>query len=610
MSRRATALAVALLITTTAPAAAAPGDLDTSFSGDGFDTQNVFNEDCGRDVAVAPDGKIVVAGSCEGGLQTAFSVMRYLPDGNPDQDFGIDGVVNVSFDPSGASPANAKAFAVAVQADGKVVVAGTAELNESGASVGGDNFAVARLLAADGALDPSFNANGTGANQDGRFVANHGAIDGVRDVALGADGSIIVGGTPNRSTDGDFGVMKLTPQGTLDTTYDMDGRALLPIANGDQLFAIGVQPDGKVAAAGYTGLSGVGFPDATQRTIGLARFTTDGQPDPSFDDDGERTLEFGPTGEEAHGLAIDAAGRIVVAGTLNNGGDIAVARLLAGNGATDLAFDGDGRVEVDTGGVDLGNDVAALPDGRIVVAGSTSLGANPFNVSVVGLSEDGARAPGFGNQAGQPGVAIHDFGSSSEDLDAIAAQPDGRLVAAGQAPGTARDFLTVRLLGFPPPAGPGAGGQGPGPGPGTSPDGTAPALNTLTATSAFRAASRGDAILTGRRRAPIGATIRYGLSEAATTTFTVERATTGRRVGRRCVRTTRRNRSRRKCTRYVRVRGSFTHQGTAGTNRFRFSGRLRNRKLAVARYRLVAVAADAAGNKSAAKRRNFRIVRR
>jgi uncharacterized delta-60 repeat protein len=601
------------LLAAASPASAAPGDLDTSFSGDGFDTQNVFNEDCGKDVAIAPDGKIVVVGSCEGGAVTTFGVMRYLPDGNPDQDFGVDGVVNVSFRPPSASPVNERAFAVAVQPDAKIVVAGTAELGEDGNTVGGDNFAVARLLPQDGALDPSFNANGAGANQDGRFVANHGGIDGVRDVALSADGSIFVGGTPNRNPDGDFGVMKLTPQGTLDTTYGAAGKAGLPIVNGDQLFAIGVQLDGKVVAAGYTGPSGVGFPDATQRTIGLARFTTGGQPDPSFDDDGKRTLEFGPTGEEAHGLAIDGAGRIVVAGTLNNGGDIAVARLLAGNGATDLAFDGDGRVEVDLGGVEIGNDVAALAGGKIAVAGSTSLGANPFNASVVALGEDGARDPGFGNQAGQPGVAVHDFGSAGEELDGVAAQPDGRLVAAGQAPGTARDFLTVRLLGFPTPPAPGGGGPTVQPVPPAPPppDGIAPSLDSLSATRAFAAASRGDAILTGRRRrAPIGGTVRYTASEPVTTIFIVERATTGRRVGRRCVKTTRGNRSRRKCARYVRVRGSFTHQGAAGANSFKFSGRVRNRKRAVGSYRLVATAEDAADNKSAKKRRNFRIVRR
>ena len=60
----------------------------------------------------------------------------------------------------------------------------------------------------------------------------------------------------------------------------------------------------------------------------------------------------------------------------------------------------------------------------------------------------------------------------------------------------------------------------------------------------------------------------------------------------------------------MRLRGSFTHTGRAGTNSFKFTGRLRRRKLRPARYRLAAVATDAAGNRSPAKRRTFRIVRR
>ena len=295
-----------------APAAAAPGDLDPSFSGDGFDTQNVFNDDCARDAAVQPDGKVIVVGSCDGGVPTTFSVLRYMPDGNPDQGFGTDGTVNVSFDGT-MQPSDERAAAVAVQPDGKIVVAGRSTLNEQGTSGGGgENFAVARLLPGDGALDPNFNPNGQGTNQDGRFVAEHSAIDFVADVALGADGSIFVGGTPAINTAGDFGLMKLTPQGTLDTSYGTDGKARLSIGTGDELHAIAVQPDGKVVAAGFT--SGVAFPSLAERTIGLARFTTGGQPDPSFDDDGMRTLDLGAGGEDANGLAIDPSGRIVLGG--------------------------------------------------------------------------------------------------------------------------------------------------------------------------------------------------------------------------------------------------------------------------------------------------------
>ena len=124
---------------------------------------------------------------------------------------------------------------------------------------------------------------------------------------------------------------------------------------------------------------------------------------------------------------------------------------------------------------------------------------------------------------------------------------------------------------------------------------------------AFAPLPRGNSIAGQRSR---GATVRYTLSETARVRFAVQRRTTGRRVGRRCVKTTSRNLSRRRCTRFVRVRGSFRHAGTAGPNRFRFSGRVRRRPLRRGRYRLVARAVDRAGNRSKVTRAGFRVVRR
>jgi hypothetical protein len=121
----------------------------------------------------------------------------------------------------------------------------------------------------------------------------------------------------------------------------------------------------------------------------------------------------------------------------------------------------------------------------------------------------------------------------------------------------------------------------------------------------FRALERGGSIAAAR-----GTRVSYSLSEAATMTFRVERTARGRRVGRRCVPQTRRNRKRKRCTRYTRVRGSFTHQGRTGGNSFRFSGRLRGRKLRPGRYRLAVVPTDAAGNRGNTVRATFRIVRR
>jgi len=107
----------------------------------------------------------------------------------------------------------------------------------------------------------------------------------------------------------------------------------------------------------------------------------------------------------------------------------------------------------------------------------------------------------------------------------------------------------------------------------------------------FRAARRGhSAVPARRRRALVGSRVSFRLSEAATVRFTVQRARPGRR-------------------RYVKQRGGFTIRGAAGRTRFRFTGRLRNRKLRPDRYRLVGTATDASGQRSAPKRVRFRIVR-
>jgi Tol biopolymer transport system component len=126
--------------------------------------------------------------------------------------------------------------------------------------------------------------------------------------------------------------------------------------------------------------------------------------------------------------------------------------------------------------------------------------------------------------------------------------------------------------------------------------------------SAFAPLGRGGSIR-GSQRAR-GASVHYRLSETARVRFTVQRRTTGRRVGRRCVKRTRRNGSRRRCARFVAVRGAFTHQGSPSSNHFGFTGRIRRRALRPARYRLVARAADPRGNRSRVARAPFRIVRR
>jgi hypothetical protein len=119
----------------------------------------------------------------------------------------------------------------------------------------------------------------------------------------------------------------------------------------------------------------------------------------------------------------------------------------------------------------------------------------------------------------------------------------------------------------------------------------------------FKAAPKGSSLSAKKRT---GTKVTYRLSVAATTKFTVEREANGRKKGKKCVKPTRKNRRAKRCKLYQIVKGSFRHKGKAGTNSFKFSGRVSNKKLRPGRYRLVATIGT---SKSNPKRANFRIVR-
>jgi hypothetical protein len=196
----------------------------------------------------------------------------------------------------------------------------------------------------------------------------------------------------------------------------------------------------------------------------------------------------------------------------------------------------------------------------------------------------------FHQLAGSPTI---DAGTTDPDLGTVDLDGGPRLQ------GCKPDIGVDEFPSGPCPDGGGGGGGG-------GADTTDPQASALRLDPArFRAAARGSSIA-----ARTGATVSYRLSEPASVLFRVERRAAGRRVGKRCVKPNRSNRRRKRCTRWLRQRGSFTHSGQAGANSFRFTGRLRGRKLRPGRYRLVGLPTDLAGNSGAAIRATFRIVRR
>jgi hypothetical protein len=189
-----------------------------------------------------------------------------------------------------------------------------------------------------------------------------------------------------------------------------------------------------------------------------------------------------------------------------------------------------------------------------------------------------------------------DDGGGAEYAYAVALQPDGKIVAAGET-SQGYDAVVYRLQG-------GERASLPAPTAATSRPPT-PVLTGLRITPrTFRAAGSGPTVAPARRRD--AALVSLTLDRAATVRLTVERASRGRRAGGRCVKGTRADPRARRCTRYTTLAGAFTHRGVAGANRLRFTGRVSARRLRPGRYHLVATP-SADGLRANAARASFRI---
>ena len=342
-----TVLATCVLLAA-APTSAAPGDMDTTFgSGSGMVRTAIgTGDDRATAIALQPDGKIVVAGYCSNG-NNDFCLARYHPNGALDSSFDSDGTVITSI-----GPFTDNAYAIALQPDGKIVVAGAC-------SNGSDwDFCVARYHS-NGALDSSFNSTGT-------VITSIGSSDDIAQaIALQPDGKIIVAGYCGSGSNKDFCLARYHTNGALDFSFDSDGMVITPIgSSNDFAQAIALQPDGKIVVAGHCW-------NGSNWDFCLARYHSNGTLDSSFDSDGKVTTPIGSSNDEAYAIALQPDGKIVVSGACKNGSDwdFCLARYHP-NGALDFSFDSDGKVTTPIGSfIDEVHAIALQPDGKIVVAG-------------------------------------------------------------------------------------------------------------------------------------------------------------------------------------------------------------------------------------------------
>ncbi len=327
------------------------GSPDTSFSGDGkVLTDFGSGDDLSYSLALQPDGKIVVAGRSSNGADWDFALARYNPDGSLDTSFDGDGKVRTDF-----ASSNDLAFGVALQQDGKIVVAGG-----SYTVFPNYHFAVVRYNL-DGSLDTTFNGTGKVTTSVG------GVDDEASAVALQPDGKIVTAGDSWNGADFDFALVRYNSNGSLDTSFNATGKLTTAVGSGyDYANAITLQPDGKIVAAGSSVNTG------TNSEFGLVRYMPDGSLDTSFGSGGKVWTAFSSYGDGASALALQPDGKIVAAGT-SSGRNFALARYNP-NGSLDPSFDGDGKVLTGySGNINTflsGYSVALQPDGKIVIAGS------------------------------------------------------------------------------------------------------------------------------------------------------------------------------------------------------------------------------------------------
>ncbi len=441
----------------------APGEFDHAFGVDGKARFGVgFGNDNASALALQNDGKIIIAG--ESGFASEFAVVRLNPDGTLDSGFGSGGRVLVPIGISGA------ARAVALDANGRIVVAGSVPIPNT---AGNSAFAAIRLNG-DGTLDSSFGVGGKL-----MIPVKHSAAASA--VAIDSSGNIILAGyatSHDIATYGtSFALVRLTPSGLLDTTFadggifttsprgeiraitiDSLGRILatgsywtdagnqdyavfrllgngtLDSAFGMRVFALSPHDDipnsialdasGRIVIAGSSLVPGGGY--STIGVFSAIRLNGDGSLDSTFGTDGAALVQLGlTTGATGGALAVDSTGKILIAGTYGSG--LAVIRLNS-TGTLDGAF-GSGGVKMisESNGGFFAAALRLDAAERIVLTGSTGSAATSSEFAVTRLASSGALDGTFGTA----GTVLIDIGHAPADVQAIARQPDGKLVVAG-----------------------------------------------------------------------------------------------------------------------------------------------------------------------------------
>jgi len=414
--------ALMALVTMAMSANGAPADLDVTFNGTGVATLEIGSGNAfGRTVATQQDGKILVGGYSSNGSNFDFTVIRFNQDGSLDNTFGTNGIVVT---PVGTG--DEYGLCIAIQADGKILLAGY-----SGNS-GNEDIALVRYNV-NGTLDTSFDS-------DGKVLTPIGAgTDAAWSLTIQQDGKILLGGWSNDGSQDNFALVRYNTDGSLDANFDGDGKVVTPVGSGGSSGrGVAVQSDGKIVLAGIASNGG-------NADFAVVRYNNNGSLDTGFANNGKAITAVGNSTDYAYSVAIQADGKIVVAGYSYSGSnaDFAIVRYNP-NGTIDTGFDGDGKVIASIGsGNDYALKVAVQTDGKLVVVGSAAIGSSS-DIAVVRLNPDGSFDSTFSDD-GKLTTLVSPTSDASWD---VVVEPNGRILVAGWSQIGARyDFTLLRYVG-------------------------------------------------------------------------------------------------------------------------------------------------------------------
>jgi uncharacterized delta-60 repeat protein len=346
------------------------GSLDLSFAGTGF----IRTEFPGTNATIRlqPDGKLLVTthDNYQRKPSANFIILRFNADGSRDTGFGTNGLVTIDFSDSGDFYLTAQDFcqATALQADGKIIVAGFTLRNNSSFEFAHFNFAIARLNPS-GNLDRTFGINGL-------VVTDFpGMGENLSDIEVQSDGKIIAAGISGTTTkDTDILLARYNDDGSLDTSFGTDGIVLSDLGDYEETKALLIQADGKMLVIGSQSSESY---LTLYSDIFIGRYHPDGSPDKSFGEAGKVISDFGKY-EQVYAATLQADGKVLIAGTSGTGHQIrtfSLSDFLAvrynADGTFDKDFGDNGKIITDFGRVEVARDIAVDKDGNVILAGYT-----------------------------------------------------------------------------------------------------------------------------------------------------------------------------------------------------------------------------------------------